>query len=189
MTSDDAQPKPLWLQTIQTIGAVAIPVVIALVGHLYTKVLKERDAQLRFVELALTILQQPPEKASLNLRIWATQVVDHYSGVELPKEAAADLQTTVPLPSSIPGPVSSGMPRGGDSLMAVIRLSYPADVSWWHHQSPNRVHTVDRVVGPGVDSFPLDQGGTMHFKITNRVTHETITRDNIDCTKGVCNVP
>jgi hypothetical protein len=191
---DKNQPQPWWLSLAQALAATALPIVIALVGHLYTRALKEREVQARFVELALAILQQRPDSANRNLRGWAIKVVDHYSGVTLTDSAAADLQQTLRLPviAVAPGNPQEGYSgiRSADSLQAHIDTHFPADIVWWHHQSPGITHVVGRLVGPGPDSFPLDKGGTIHVRIVNHVTHDTVAHDqSVDCTKGTCIIP
>ncbi len=45
----------------------------------------------RFVELAIDILRQKPTEQSQNLRDWATQVIDKYSGVTFSDSTKRDL--------------------------------------------------------------------------------------------------
>lgn len=83
-----------------TISAVVIPIVVLIVGNNYSAATKERELQGKFVELAVAILREPPEKQSRNLRDWATQVITNYSGVPLSPEAKRELIETIPLPGS-----------------------------------------------------------------------------------------
>jgi len=82
---------------VNTIAIVLIPVVVALIGHSYTKALKEREIQLQFVKIAINILQSKPTEHTRNVREWATQVINLYSGVPLSKDAKRDLIEKVPL--------------------------------------------------------------------------------------------
>src|SRR5260221_5804301 len=91
------------------IAAVGIPLVLALVGHLYTNALKEREIQSRFVELALNILKELPSENNRNLRDWALKVVNKYSGVPLGAEAQKDLVENISLPTQNPAPRSTGL--------------------------------------------------------------------------------
>lgn len=75
---------------------VLVPLVLALIGHWYTEALKERDLQGRFVQLAVSMLQDKPQKENTELRRWATEVIDRYSGVPL-RKAKEKLIKDVPL--------------------------------------------------------------------------------------------
>lgn len=90
-----------WLDQLQAlatvVAAVLIPLVVGIMGHLFTRAVKEREVQGKFVELAVEILREPPAEGTESIRRWATQVVDRYSGVPLPKEAREDLVARVGL--------------------------------------------------------------------------------------------
>ncbi|MDB6062590.1 MAG: sleB [Verrucomicrobiaceae bacterium] len=89
------------LKSISSIvSAVVIPVVVLIVGNNYSTATKERELQGKFVELAVAILREPPEKQAHNLRDWATQVITNYSGVPLSVEAKKDLIENIQLPGS-----------------------------------------------------------------------------------------
>jgi hypothetical protein len=81
------------------LAAVCIPVVLALVGQYYTSALKEREIQGHFVELALSILKEPPRPEARAVRLWALKVVDKYSGVPLSDSARSELADSVSLPA------------------------------------------------------------------------------------------
>jgi hypothetical protein len=91
MTDEDSK-KPLWERIASTVGVLLIPVVIAFVGSAYTQVVKEREVQGKFVELALEILREKPTEETKNLRKWAISVVDRYSGVSLSEATQEELQ-------------------------------------------------------------------------------------------------
>jgi hypothetical protein len=80
------------------VAAVVIPVVIAFVGHWYTQALKERELQGEFVVLAVDILRSPAIPEAEDLREWATEVVDRYSGVHLDQAARNQLVNSLTLP-------------------------------------------------------------------------------------------
>ena len=73
-------------------AALALPIVLAMIGNRYTNALKEREIQGRFVELALSILKEPPKPESRGVRGWAIGVINQYSGVPLSQEAREDLK-------------------------------------------------------------------------------------------------
>jgi len=61
-----------------------------LVGNSYSNALKEREIQIRYVELAPHPGEGPTDK-NINLREWAINVINSYSTVKLPKEAQSEL--------------------------------------------------------------------------------------------------
>jgi hypothetical protein len=78
------------------VSAIAIPVV----GYWVSSALKNKEIEGKFVELAVDILKAEPTDAQRNLRKWATQVINNYSGVRLSDEASKDLINTIVIPSS-----------------------------------------------------------------------------------------
>ncbi len=82
------------------IAAVIIPLVIAYIGNTYTSAIKERELQGKFVELAVAILREKPSQETNDLRTWATQVIDKYSGVPMSDEAKTELIDKTPLPKN-----------------------------------------------------------------------------------------
>lgn len=81
------------------VAVVLIPVVVVFIGHGYNQATKERDLQGRFVELAVSILREEPTEATINLRTWATNVIDNYSGIPLTDPVREDLIRKIPIPS------------------------------------------------------------------------------------------
>jgi peptidoglycan L-alanyl-D-glutamate endopeptidase CwlK len=90
------------------ISAIAIPVV----GYWVSSALKNKEIEGKFVELAVTILKEEPKPSQLNLRHWATEIINHYSGISLSKEAASDLinRTVIPSPN-LDGRTTSNLER------------------------------------------------------------------------------
>jgi len=79
------------------LASVLIPAVLALIGHYVTKAIKEREIQGRFVELALDILRQHPDTERQNIRKWAVDIVNKYSGVPMDDLTRKDLIKRVSL--------------------------------------------------------------------------------------------
>ncbi len=90
-----------WEQ-FKVFSAVLVPAAIALVGHWYTSAIAERESEARFVELGVSILQATPTKETINLRTWATEVLNRYSGVPINEATQKDLIENLPIPSSNP---------------------------------------------------------------------------------------
>lgn len=79
------------------IAVIAIPVITLIIGQEYTESVKERDVQGRFVELAIDVLKEKPKKENKNVRDWAIQIVNKYSGVKMNEVTKSDLIEKVPI--------------------------------------------------------------------------------------------
>jgi hypothetical protein len=82
-------------------SSAVIPIVLALVGYWFSAGLKEREAQGKFVEMAVAILKEPANEETRPLRAWATQVIDRYSGVPLSPKTKEQLIEKLRLPPEI----------------------------------------------------------------------------------------
>lgn len=100
-------------KTIATIvSAVVLPVLIAFLGNNYTQAIKEREIQAQFVKIATDILQAQPTPENANVREWATEVINRYSGVPLSAKAQEDLIRNVPMSAMAVGMKLTGrLPR------------------------------------------------------------------------------
>ena len=96
MDSQENQPlSPGWNKlriASTTLASILIPVVIVVVSESYTAALKHNEIGARYVEMAISILNAPPEPATANLRKWAINVVNHHAEVRIPEEAVAELR-------------------------------------------------------------------------------------------------
>lgn len=99
----------------KVIAATLIPVAVTYLGNQVLQSTKQRESEAKFVELATAILgKEPGPKQSAedkNLRKWAVDVVNRYSGVKMSEATADALIRTTALPQ-----VSSGstVPVGQD---------------------------------------------------------------------------
>ncbi|ULN63143.1 hypothetical protein MID13_09380 [Vibrio gigantis] len=102
--------------TSSVIAAVVIPIVLLFVGNEFTTATKERELQGKFVELAAQVLREAPREETTNLREWATDVINLYSGVQLSAQTQRDLieQTSFPIVSAAPPIKYFGVVFGGD---------------------------------------------------------------------------
>lgn len=69
------------------VAAIFIPVVLAVIGNLYTTAMKTHEIQLRYIELAIKLLGDQPKSETAEIRRWATNVINQYSDVKLPSSA------------------------------------------------------------------------------------------------------
>lgn len=73
------------------IASLLVPIVIAFVGNEYSSALKESENRLRYTELAIEILNEPPLPRNQNIRGWAIDVVNKYSGVPINNETKQEM--------------------------------------------------------------------------------------------------
>ena len=123
-------------EKLKILSAVLVPAAIALVGHWYTSAISEREVQAKFVELGVSILQASPTNATKNLRTWATEVLNRYSGVPINDATQKDLIESVPLPSS--STWSEAQPISGWCYQEDRLESGPKKFSVHCHWSENR---------------------------------------------------
>ena len=82
----EEKTKDFWDKTsaiAALLASVLVPIVIAIVGHSYTNAIKEAENRVKYTELAITILKSIPEKDSDDIRAWAVDVINQYSGVPM----------------------------------------------------------------------------------------------------------
>ena len=73
------------------IASLLVPIVIAFVGNEYSSALKESENRLRYTELAIEILNEPPTGSNKNIRGWAIDVVNKYSGVPIDEKTKLEM--------------------------------------------------------------------------------------------------
>ena len=86
------EQKDFWDKLKAASVALLVPIV-GVVGHQVNVTIKERDAEIKTLELAMGVLAQDPNpnQETRELRKWAMDVVDAYSGVPLPEPARREL--------------------------------------------------------------------------------------------------
>ena len=92
--NDDSLP-PIWqkMRVASTmVASIVIPLVLALVGQSYTAALKQNEIGARYVDMAITILKEPPGPENTGLRRWAIGVINYNSQVPLTAEASRELE-------------------------------------------------------------------------------------------------
>jgi len=93
-------------------AAVAIPVLLALIGYFVNARLQDQAVSQKYVEIATAILQKPidatqDESQQRELRKWAVDLLKNSSPIVLPKDLpAAFVDGTVSLPESRPSAVA-----------------------------------------------------------------------------------
>lgn len=104
-----------WTKTLSTaVASILVPLAVAVVGNSLTQAINKREVEQNFVELAIEILQAEPSDETENLRVWATKIIDKYSGVQMSAEAVAELQKVPLRPLSLGSRVLSLGDSGSD---------------------------------------------------------------------------
>ncbi|UUZ72962.1 hypothetical protein LP415_05625 [Polaromonas sp. P1(28)-8] len=83
-----------WKQIAQIISALAIPVVLALIGYFVQRSLADAGLKKDYVQMALGVLKDQPTKENAQLRQWAIAVLDKNSPVPIPSTLKSQLATT-----------------------------------------------------------------------------------------------
>jgi hypothetical protein len=73
------------------VSVLAMPVVTVVVGLGVTKAIADREVNARYVELAISILRDQPNKETTAIRQWAVEIVNKYAAVKLTPEARSEL--------------------------------------------------------------------------------------------------
>ena len=93
---DDGPHKDNWdkaRSAAGTVSLVAVPLLVAIIGSTLNSSIKDAELRQRTVELAIAVLQEPPDiDEASRLREWAITVINQYSGVPLPEDAKKELQ-------------------------------------------------------------------------------------------------
>src|SRR3954468_11166061 len=94
--SAETTKKDLWdrVQIVGTvIGSIATPIVVFLLGALFTQSVNEGETKARLVEVAADVLKTDPKTTQSipGLRDWAVDVINSYSPKPLPNQSAKEL--------------------------------------------------------------------------------------------------
>lgn len=94
MTSEEQQLTPSWekAKTISAIVATAvIPIAIAWSGNWYGQLQKDKELQLKYIELSIQILSAPPSPTNQAVRKWAVDTINKYAEVKIDAQAENEL--------------------------------------------------------------------------------------------------
>lgn len=95
--NENLEKLKLW---VQIISSAAIPLVIALMGWLIQSTLSEAGLKKDYVQMAITVLKETPNKENEELRQWALSIVDKNAPVPIPTKLRGQL-TSIPLITSL----------------------------------------------------------------------------------------
>jgi hypothetical protein len=73
------------------LASVLVPVLLAVVGNAYTNALKQSENRVKYTELAISILKDKPAPETQDVRAWAIDVINQYSGVSMSAQVKSQL--------------------------------------------------------------------------------------------------
>jgi hypothetical protein len=94
VTNTDYHLTSVWekARAVSTIVAtVVIPIAIALSSNWYGQQQKDKELQLKYVELSIQILSAPPKDSDQAVRKWAINTINRYSDVKIDAQAENEL--------------------------------------------------------------------------------------------------
>ncbi|RLB72341.1 MAG: hypothetical protein DRH06_11545 [Deltaproteobacteria bacterium] len=95
--------KDCWDKSLiffQIAGILVIPAVIAYFGWKVDSTLQKNDIKIKYIEIAVEILKDPPKEETKALRLWAVDVLSEYPTIKFTSEALIELKKS-PLPAPI----------------------------------------------------------------------------------------
>jgi hypothetical protein len=100
---EEKSMKNKWDKTeiiIKIIGSLLVPFLLLFYGNKINNTLKEKELDIKYLEIATGILSRDPAKTPPSLRDWAVDILKFYSKeVPLSSDAATELKEK-PLPTS-----------------------------------------------------------------------------------------
>ncbi|MCA1791379.1 MAG: hypothetical protein LC667_16455 [Thioalkalivibrio sp.] len=131
----NSNKKGLTLEKGLAIAAICasfvVPTATAFIAATYADVSAKRDASVRFVELAVQVLQEAPKANTVDIRSWAVDVLGRNSGVPFNAAARLALTDSIGLPDTPPGlMLTTGSEPGRYAVIACARNRSMCDTSW-----------------------------------------------------------
>ena len=91
-----------------SVSAIAVPIIIAIVGNNYTSSIKDRELRIEYVRIAVDILGSEPTDTNRPIRGWAVDVINSNSDVKLDTIARRALVDSVMIFPAGGGPFGEG---------------------------------------------------------------------------------
>ena len=90
--ADETQVKSNKLGWAAIIASILVPLAAGYVGGIYATRTKEIENDLKYIEIAVSIIREEPKQETSALREWAVDVIAARSIVPLPKKAQEELK-------------------------------------------------------------------------------------------------
>jgi hypothetical protein len=159
------------------VSAVAIPIVLAVVGFVVQRRLQNQTVQREYVSLAVSILQETDEKkAPAELKQWAATLLDQNAPVKLPPRLLTNLQsgnTTLPISGGL---VSGSIIISPDN----IHRGESTRLSW------NSFNATSVVITPDIGNVPLS--GSIAVSPIRTTTYTLTISNSRSSTNGTATV-
>ncbi|WP_295977637.1 DUF4019 domain-containing protein [uncultured Variovorax sp.] len=130
-------------QASKVVGAIAVPLVVALFGWLIQRQLATQNLSRDYVQLAVSILKEPKKEDDQQLRQWAVDLLNAHSPVKLGESVSTKLQSgEISLPRADAGPSMSQ--ALAEKWLALIDAGSYAE-AWTQLGEPRRMSPQDFV--------------------------------------------
>lgn len=164
-----------WKIISTSISVLLVPILLAFIANIYSKSIKESELKVKYLDLAIKILQQEPKKENESIRSWALEIINHYSEIKINKSTGAMLikeSTLIPYKKCTTDGLYSHMASDGDSVLSIVNYCGFSIKDINSYKLPT-----------------LESGDVIHFSLNgNNVNKITIYKDNrfevIDFTKN-----
>lgn len=91
-----------FLDTVLKIfSALALPIVLAVLGYWFNDSLKSRELNVKYVEIAVNVLSQPPSEETKSLRQWAITLINQHAAVKIDDNLRDILVNDEALPANV----------------------------------------------------------------------------------------
>jgi hypothetical protein len=88
------EQKDIWDKLSSIAGLIAsvlIPIVVVVIGNEYSATIRYSENSVQYTELAIKVLDNQPTEENRNLRLWAIDILNLYSGVNINEGAKKEL--------------------------------------------------------------------------------------------------
>lgn len=157
---------------LQIIETMAIPVAIAIVGYFTTRAIKNRELNVKYVELSLEILKQPETENNKRLREWAEDTLNKYAEIEMP-----------PLPKTPLVPDRDSFPGGALQLFIFDEEGNPVSANVYLSVDVHGVHTYMAGVSGSIVNLPISITDSSKGKFQITIEHKDFKPFVVDLDK------
>jgi hypothetical protein len=89
--TDEKSQKDSW-DKFKIISTILIPVVLGVAGYFINSSIKEKEIKLKYIEIAVGILQNDPSEDKEGLRLWAIDIIQKQALIPLSQKAIDELK-------------------------------------------------------------------------------------------------
>lgn len=165
------------------LGAVALPVVLAVLGFWFNDSLKSRELNVKYVEIAVNVLSQPPSDETKSLRLWAINLINEHASVKIDDKLRDILINDEALPANV-----LTNPKPGFKEIAGRREVDKIIVS--DTQNANALSTLAALDGLGASyHYLISAEGTVHSLVDeNNIAFHTVRNNTTSIGIGISHI-